>query len=159
LRRLIITIAAASLRTATVIARRNLRRYEIAERSMEPVLAPGDWVVAIPWRRVTRGDVVVVPHPERPGFELVKRVVGLPGEQLTIVNGRVFIDGDGLDFWGEAPTRPDGDWVIPADTVFVLGDARLLSSSDSRTLGPVPVAAIEWRARFRYWPSSRIGLV
>jgi nickel-type superoxide dismutase maturation protease len=55
-------------------------RVEVAGDSMLPTLAPGDWLVAVPRRRIERGDVVVVRHPGRP-MDLVKRVAGLPGEE------------------------------------------------------------------------------
>ena len=153
-------IAAVALRAVVRIARSNLRRYEIAERSMEPTLRAGDWVIAIPWRRAKRGDVVVIPHPERPGFELVKRVIGLPGETVTVTAaGDVVILEGGADEWGRAATLPAGVWKVPADTVFVLGDARHQSNADSRVLGSLPRESIEWQIRFRYWPPDRIGFL
>jgi signal peptidase I len=158
-RRFAITVAAVSFRASVAVARRNLRRYEIAERSMEPALLPGDWVIAVRTRHPSRGDVVVVPHPHRAGFELVKRVVGLAGETIAAEAGVVTVDGAAADVWAQGPTLPDGTWQIPHDSVFVLGDARLPSQDDSRTLGPVPLQTISWRVRFRYWPWGRIGLV
>ena len=55
-------------------------RVEVAGTSMRPTLEPGDWALAIRVRSVRRGDIVVVEHPERPGFELVKRVVHVAGD-------------------------------------------------------------------------------
>lgn len=161
LRRVVFAVVLFAFRRAVRIARRNLRRYEIAERSMEPALLPGDWVVAVPWRRPRRGDVVVVPHPNRPEFELVKRVVGLPGETITADrNGVVFVGGrGGLDGWGRGATGPTMEWDIPRDCVFLLGDCREMSRDDSRTLGPIPVGDVDWQIRFRYWPRDRIGLI
>jgi len=158
-RRIVLTIAALLFRTAVKVARANLRRYEIAERSMEPELLPGDWVIAVRIRRLSRGDVVVVPHRDRAGFELVKRVLGLPGETVDIADGEVTVDGDGVDRWAHGPTLPDGSWGVPDDSIFVLGDARLPSRADSRMLGPVPLETAQWRVRLRYWPLERIGLV
>lgn len=128
-----------------------IRRFAIAESSMEPALSDGDYVITVPVRSVARGQVVVFEHPSRPGFYLVKRVVGLPGEQLTIENGDVFIDGVRFDDpWTTVATSGDGSWTITEGTAFVLGDLRTMSS-DSRTLGPIPIARCR-RVTWRYWP-------
>ena len=127
---------------------------------MEPVLRRGDYVLAVRSDAVTRGDIVVVEHPHRTGFELVKRVVGLPGERLVIGNGQVHIDGSPLaEPWAEGPTWPDGEWALGDTAVFLLGDQRSRSTADGRELGPLPVAAARWRVASRYWPPRRIGLV
>lgn len=138
-----------------------LRRFEIAEASMVPTLEPGDWVLAR--RRLgvpRRGTVVVFAHPHRPDVDLVKRVIGLPGEEIAVADGRVLVDGGSLDDpWGDGPTVPDGTWSVPGDAVWVLGDNRLGSSSDSRMFGPVAVESIGWEVVARYWPANRVGRV
>ena len=74
--------------------RGRLRRYAIAENSMSPALSAGDWTLARKTRGLPhRGTVVVFAHPDKPEMELVKRVVGLPGEVVAIANGQVHIDG------------------------------------------------------------------
>src|SRR5438552_2285828 len=50
--------------------------------SMAPTLLPGDWAIAVPIRRIRRGDVVVVEHTDRHGYEMVKRVAGVPGDVI-----------------------------------------------------------------------------
>lgn len=78
-------------------------------------------------------------HPHRPGFWLVKRVVGLSGELITMDVGEVLIDGQsGLDPWGRGWSTPDGEWRIPPGAVFVLSDQRSLTRDDSRRFGPIP---------------------
>src|SRR4029453_18533138 len=73
-------------------------RVEVAGASMRPTLEPGDWALAVRTRRGRLGAVVVVEHPERPGFELVKRVVPAPGDPaLDGPRGlidRVWVEGD-----------------------------------------------------------------
>lgn len=138
-----------------------LRRYAISEHSMEPALAEGDWTVA---RRLTalprRGAVVVFPHPLRPDMELVKRAVGLPGEQVTIANGQVHIDDAVLaEPWADGPSRPDGDWILGPDELFVLGDARSSSADDSRTLGLITASTVRWQIAARYWPPGSMGRI
>lgn len=155
-------LLAAALAAASAIGLHGRwRRYEIRESSMEPNLSAGDYVVAKARREpLGRGEIVIVPHPEIPGFELVKRVVGLPGEVVNLSNGYVHIDGIVLaEPWADGPTRPDGEWSLDASTAFVLGDNRPESSADSRTLGPVELETIKWQVVARYWPPSTVGRI
>lgn len=63
-----------------------LRRYEIAEHSMRPTLRSGDWVIALARPGSVRpGDVVVLDHPNRPGFELVKRVASIDDDGVLVL--------------------------------------------------------------------------
>ena len=97
---------------------------------MRPTLEPGDWALAIRVRRVRRGDVVVVEHPERPGFELVKRVVHLAGRRgprRARLMDEFWIEGD----------EPEG-------------------STDSRRFGPVPIERVRARVRWVWWPPERV---
>lgn len=136
-------------------------RFEIAEASMTPALRPGDYVVTDRSDRPAyRGDIVVFEHPGRSSFYLVKRIVGLPGERIAIESGNVLVDGTPLDEpWTTDETGPDGEWELGADEAFVLGDARRMSSGDSREIGPVPLDRLKMQIVFRYWPFDRIGPV
>ncbi len=144
-------VAAAALRGVT-------RRFEIKESSMAPTLEPGDWVIAK--RRSgtpERGDIVVFTDPTGSGMNLTKRVIGLPGEMIAIDRGRVSVDGMILaDRWAVGATGPDGQWQIPEDHVWVLGDNRGASRSDGRTLGSIPIETVGWHAMAIYWPKHRI---
>ena len=123
--------------------------------------ADGDYVVAVALRRIPqRGAIVVFSHPGTARFDLVKRVIGLPGELVVLREGRVDIDGATLaEPWATAPTHPDGEWRLGADQIFVLGDNRGASVADSRSLGPVGLAAATWQVVARYWPPARIGRI
>lgn len=69
---------------------------------------------------------------------MVKRVVGLGGEVITIDTGEVSIDGKaGLDPWACGWSSPDGEWRVPAGRLFVLSDQRTRTRDDSRTFGPI----------------------
>ena len=125
---------------------------------MEPAYAPGDLVVASPLRDPVVGTPVIFEHPGREGFWLLKRLVGLPEDELEIVEGVLTVNGSVLEEpWtdGTAP-GPPVSLRVPADSVFVMSDARSRTLADSRTMGPVPVASL-YRVRFTYWPPSRIG--
>ena len=155
----------ALLGTITLLAyaglRGRLRRYQIAEKSMAPKLMPGDYVLAQPRRQPPqRGEIVIFPHPHHRGFELVKRIVGLPGETIVISNGQVHADGAVLaEPWADGPTLPDGNWSLGPDQVFVLGDSRAASAGDSRWIGPVSATAARWKVVARYWPPNSIGRI
>lgn len=130
-------------------------RFEVSERSMQPSLAPGDYVLAS--RRSAAlgvGDVVIFEHPVEQGFWLVKRVVGLPGDEISVQDGRLTRNGAAVD---GAPTPGAGSWTVPPGTIFVVGDNRYVSAGDSRLLGPIPVGLVEGRVAFRYWPLGTMG--
>lgn len=81
---------------------------------------------------------------------MVKRVVGMGGEMITIEMGEVLIDGKaGFDHWGNGFSTPDGRWEVPPDKVFVLSDQRPLTRDDSRTFGPVGTECL-YRMILRY---------
>ena len=105
-------------------------RVEIEGSSMSPALEPGDWALAVAPGRIGRGDVVVIEHPTRPGFELVKRVVAEPGDLTS--DGR----------------------LLRADEFWVEGDNQAVST-DSRHFGPVTRDRMRAEVRLIYWPPSR----
>ncbi len=114
------------------------------------------------FEKIERGDVVVFYYPRDPQKSYIKRVIGLPGDDLRIDDGRVYINGELL---GEpyVPRRyRDGrsqpETVIPKGEYFVMGDHRSISS-DSRDFGPVPRDLIYGKAAFIYWPTVDIGVV
>lgn len=125
-------------------------RFAVEGDSMAPALLPGQFLVATRSERIRRGDVVVVRLPSR-GIEVVKRVVGLPGERITIAGGRVEVNGHPLREPYASGTGAAGDWDLGPDEHFILGDNRD-RSTDSRDFGPVPSRAVAGVARFRYWP-------
>ena len=96
---------------------------------MAPALAPGDWALAVPLRHPEVGDVVVVEHPDRPGYEMVKRVVGAPGDRV-----------------GER-TLGAGEWWVEGDFPE--------ASTDSRQFGPIVRDALKAKVVLVYWPKDR----
>ena len=111
---------------------------------------------------ISRGDVVVFRYPFDPAKSYIKRVVGLPGETVRLVNGTVFINGRKLEegYVGEEfrDRQSQAPLVIPPDQYYVLGDRRN-SSNDSRVWGPVPQQYIYGKAVFAYWPMNRLGFL
>lgn len=111
---------------------------------------------------VSRGDIVVMRYPLDPTLDYIKRIVGLPGDEVVIAGGSVFVNGDELDepYVEDASIEP---WTALKTEVrpghyFVLGDNRR-RSSDSREFGQVPFEYLRGKVRFRLWPLSRIGMV
>ncbi len=107
-----------------------------------------------------RGDVVVIQDPTGGPELLIKRVIGLPGERITVTDGRVYVDGTPIaEPYLTQPTSGNGrSWVVPPLHVFVMGDNRI-ASRDSRIFGPVALDQIVGHAVFRYWPPEQIGVI
>jgi signal peptidase I len=111
---------------------------------------------------IHRGDVVVFRYPRDETKNYIKRVVGLPGDEVEIDHGRVYVNGR-LLHEPYVPTRFADDRSaaaikIPAGEYFVLGDHRNISS-DSREFGPVDRSLIYGKAAFVYWPFDQAGVV
>ena len=137
--------------------------------SMQPNLHTGEKLitekVSYQFGQPERGDIVVLSSPQRPDIDLVKRVIGLPGELIKIDGGQVYINDWALEEpYLNTPTSAstgnfltDGqDFQIPVDDYFVMGDNRD-NSSDSRTFGPINRSSIQGKAVFRYWPTNEFG--
>ena len=138
-------------------------RIRVEGISMEPSLHEGQFVVvnriAYRWNEAERGDIIVFRFPLNPSRRFIKRVIGLPGNTVTIRGGDVYIDGQILDEpYLAATPRYDGEWVIGPDELFVLGDNRN-NSSDSQNWGPLPMEEIIGKAVLVYWPPSEAGLI
>ncbi len=88
----------------------------------------------------------------------IKRVVGLPGETISVSNGKVFIDGEPLDenYIKEPPSYQMAPLQIPTGNVFMMGDNRN-NSADSHVWGPLPIKNVIGHASFRFWPPKRLG--
>lgn len=109
---------------------------------------------------IERGDVIVFPAPPNPEEDYIKRVIGLPGDQILVQNGVVFINGEALvePYISAPPINNMRTTTVPEDSVFVMGDNRNVSS-DSRSWGPLPIEDIIGKAVFVYWPLDQIGVV
>ena len=158
LRELLVTLLPAvllALFTRTMVAEAAL----IDGPSMQPNLYTGFAVVT---EKITyhvhtpqRGDVVLfdLPGESQP---LVKRIVGLPGEEVEVRGGHTYIDGVQLEEpWVTYFGGPNYSTRVPPDSVFVLGDNRS-NSRDSRSFGPIPREWIRGHAVFILWPPARI---
>ncbi len=130
--------------------------------SMSPGIRDGDRILVEPWSYLVgtprRGDVVVLRCPVDPRVDYIKRVVGLPGDQVVLAGGRVWVDGAPI----EEPYVRESDSAsfcverVRPGHVYVLGDNRP-RSSDSRDFGQVPLELVRGRVELRIWPPERAG--
>jgi len=138
-------------------------RIKIDGSSMEPNLHHGEFLIVskVNYRigEPERGDVVVFDFPRNITQEYIKRIIGLPGEQIRVEGGRVYVNGILLtEPYLIMEPRYEGEWVVPENTLFVLGDNRN-NSSDSHTWGIVPMENVIGEALLIYWPPSSWGLI
>lgn len=124
--------------------------------SMEPSLHDGDRLVvdrvSYNLGEVGRGDVVVLRYPKNPTLDFVKRVVGVPGDEIEMRNGTLLVNGTPADDYGCIPDHQDlPNFTVPAEQFFVLGDNRPISC-DSREFGLVPQNLLKGKVRVRFWP-------
>ncbi|MEZ5239828.1 MAG: signal peptidase I [Microthrixaceae bacterium] len=147
-----------------------VQSFQIPSGSMHPTLVEGDRVLVnrLSYRLhdINRGDVIVFERPESapaaPGEpeDLIKRVIGLPGETVSESDGNVLIDGVELSEPYLEPGTLTGDLpepvTVPEGEVFVMGDNRG-NSSDSRFIGPIDEDLVVGRAFAIIWPPSRIS--
>ncbi len=176
--------------------------FKIPSGSMIPTLTIGDHLLVnkfiygprIPfmdsriftWEKPKRGEIIVFKYPENEDKNFIKRVVGLPGDKIQIINGKLYINDqavpitpteppsdssveEGLSFGKPAfyeeqlgtvehaiqylidqSNKNDGPWLVPRDSVFVMGDNRD-NSQDSRVWGFVKFNKILGRAFIIYW--------
>lgn len=179
---------------AVLIKNNILEAFKIPSGTMYPTLKIGDHFLLAKSRPFftspQRGDIVVFPYPENPTKNFVKRVIGLGGDKIQIVNGEMYIndqmipskkldlreESDGLwlntigppivyeerigdavycvQYLRDKSTTNAGPWLVPQDSVFVMGDNRD-NSQDSRVWGPVKSDTVKGKALKIYWSWDR----
>jgi signal peptidase I len=138
-------------------------RVRVDGFSMVPTLQDGEYVLvnrlAYKTRLPERGDIIVFVSPQTQDLDLIKRVIGLPGDTITVSGGVVQVNDQVLDepYIAAAPIY-NGQWSVPADRLFVLGDNRN-DSSDSHAWGMLPVKNVIGKAILIYWPIPEWNLI
>jgi signal peptidase I len=138
-------------------------RIRVDGVSMEPTLMSGEMVIVnrLSYRLGSpqRGDIIVFYFPHDPKVEYIKRVIGLPGDEVEVKNNTVYVNGQLLDeSYLKVTTNYIGTWSVPAGQLFVLGDNRN-NSSDSHEWGTVPMDYVVGKAVLIYWPPLSWGLI
>lgn len=146
-----------------------IRPTLVKETSMEPTVHPNDYVImskqAYTFGKIERGDIIVFKSDlkldDNHNKLLIKRVIGIPGDIITISDGNVYLNGDKL----EEPYIASGGTIgeiynltVPEGEVFVMGDHRNVSV-DSRKLGCIDQDDIVGQAVFRLYPFDKIGVI
>jgi len=182
---LIFEVIIPALILALIIRTFVIQAFKIPSESMVPTLQVGDHLfvlkfaygLPIPftdkkifeWNSPKRGEIIVFKYPEDPKRDFIKRVIGLPGEEILIKHKQVYINGKPL----EEPYKIHTDIssseqfprdnfekpvVIPKDSYFMMGDNRD-SSLDSRYWNALPKGLIKGKAFIIYWPPWRIRFI
>ncbi len=138
-------------------------RVRVDGFSMIPTLQDGEYVLvnrlaynnALP----DRGDIIVFSSPQSPDLDLIKRVIGLPGDTVNISGGVVQVNEQTLNepYIAAAPIY-NGNWSVPEGNLFVLGDNRN-DSSDSHAWGLLPIENVIGKAILIYWPIPEWNLI
>ena len=145
------------------------QRTQVSGSSMETTLSDGDQLIvdkiSYRFRDPNRYDIVVFPYQYEKNTYYIKRIIGLPGETVQIVDGYVYIDGQKLDeHYGnevmENPGLAADPVVLGDDEYFVLGDNRN-NSQDSRAanVGVIHRDDLLGRAWIRIWPFNKFGVI
>ena len=142
----------------------------IPTSSMAPTVEPNDRILVnrfiYHFDDVERGDIIVFEPTESTKIDLgmeddlLKRVIGLPGEEIQITGGELYIDGVALeeDYIAETMNYEYGPITVPEDCIFVLGDNRNYSADSHVWTDPfVPIDNIKGKAFFTYWPFEDFG--
>lgn len=138
-------------------------RVRVDGFSMRPTLQDGEFVLvnrlAYRFGDFQRGDIIVFHFPMDPEQELIKRVIGLPGDQIYIQHKNVSVNGQVLvePYIAEEPAY-EGSWQVPEGYLFVLGDNRN-DSSDSHSWGLLPQENVVGKAILIYWPPPEWNVI
>ena len=135
--------------------------YKVSGPSMQPTLMGDERLVVnkfiYRFKEPAKGEVLIFQSPADPQKDYIKRVIGLPGDHISIEDGRVYVNGVYLNepYIAEPPLS-DYATRVPDDSLFVMGDNRN-NSSDSRFWGPMPLTNLKGQAVFNYLPMNRIS--
>jgi signal peptidase I len=149
-----------------------VQAFKIPSGSMKPTLHVGDHILVnkfiygikapfinktiMPISQPKRGDIIVFIYPLDRTKDFIKRVIGLPGDKIRIVNNRIYINGESYeDLYGvyghdDKENQNLGPFIVPDDSLFVMGDNRD-ESYDSRYWGFVPMESVKGKAMIIYW--------
>lgn len=148
------------------------RPFQVSGNSMYPTFHDKEYIltniITLKLGDPQRGDVIVFKAPNDPEKDYIKRVIGVPGDTISVNNGSVYVNGALLDqsAYLPPPTKTYGGSflkenitvVVPQKSYFVMGDNRF-GSSDSREWGFVPLKSIIGKSLLVYWPLNKMELI
>lgn len=138
-------------------------RVRVDGLSMLPTLQDGEFVLVnrLAYRLGTpnRGDIIVFRSTTQPDLDLIKRIIGMPGDKIRIGNGKVQVNGVVIrEPYINAAPRYSGQWTVTAGHLFVLGDNRN-DSSDSHAWGLLPLQNVIGKGVLIYWPPPEWAMI
>jgi signal peptidase I len=138
-------------------------RVRVDGFSMNPTLQDGEYVLVSKISYFVgepqRGDIIVFQFPGPSEQDLIKRIVGLPGDVVEVRAGQVYVNGQAVEeAYIAAKPLYEGQWQVPPDSLFVLGDNRN-DSSDSHSWGMLPLDHVIGKAILIYWPPPEWNLI
>lgn len=144
---------------------------QVKGASMDPTFHTGEYIltskIAYKFGAPKRGDVVVFASLANPDIDFIKRIIGLPGDQILIKDSEVYVNGEQLSepYISSKTTIFEGGFsqdgvevTVPDNELFVMGDNRP-RSSDSREFGFIPIQNIIGKVFYRYFPPNRAGVI
>ncbi len=141
---------------------------EVVGASMNPNLEDSERLFGLKVGEINRLDIVSFHAPDDKDRDYIKRVIGLPGEEILYEEDQLYINGEEIaepyldEFKAEMPDglqlTDDFRYTVPEGTYFVMGDNRH-NSKDSRMLGPIDQEEIFANAKLKYWPLNKIGTI
>lgn len=145
--------------------------HQVKGASMEPNFHDGQYILTNKYdyrfNDPKRGDVIVFKSPQNPDVDYIKRIIGLPGERIKLVNNHYYINdveliepyiGSDLYTYNGSYLKENMEIVVPENYYFVSGDNRP-RSSDSREWGPIERSSIIGKSQLRYFPFDQFGLI
>ena len=145
--------------------------HRVQGASMDNTFHDGQYIITskISYRigKPQIGDVVVFKSPNDPDYDFIKRIIGIPGDKISIASGKVTVNGFQLpEDYAQKPTNTfnngfigeNEEIIVPEGAYFVLGDNRP-RSSDSRDWGFVARSSIVGKVVFRYFPFDKMGFI
>jgi len=147
-----------------LVIRFAVQNFRIEGYSMEPNFHDGEFLlvnkIIYMLHPPERGDVIVFVPPTSASRDFIKRVIGMPGDRVEVINGKVYINGTMLDepYPLNLASYSAAAVTVPPDEYFVLGDNRN-NSSDSHSWGTVSVKKNIGKAWVTYWPPQMMGTV
>ncbi len=138
-------------------------RVRVDGFSMNPTLQDGEYVLVskVTYRlgQPQHGDIIVFKYPGEPPQDLIKRIIGLPGDSVQVNGSNVYVNGQPLaePYIAAAPMY-QGQWQVPEGFLFVLGDNRN-DSSDSHSWGLLPRENVIGKALLIYWPPPEWNII
>ena len=144
---------------------------QVQGASMDPTFNSGDYIftskVTYKMRSYHRGDIIVFKSPPNPDIDYIKRIIGLPGDEVMVKDGEVYVNNIKLNepyisaktnVWEGGFSKEGVPTKVPDGYLFVMGDNRP-RSSDSREFGPITQESVIGQVFYRYYPADKMGVI